>query len=844
MLKLIKIILWVVIVLITIAVGGGLLVWKLIDPNDYRSQIESLVEKKVDRDLSIRGDLGLSFFPWLGLSVEDVSLGNRPGFGDEPMVNVQQMNIQVQVVPLLKQKIEVDTILLVNPVVRLLVDETGATNWAGLVKGENEKSDAQVAVEEAQSSSENWLEALAGLVIQGVSIENGQIQFSHSISQQHIVVDGANLSTQAIIPGEPLGIQLSGSFSQSNPKLETNFEGATTVHINNDLSQVILEKNRLTLRPLNPADSMFTWWSSDLGFNAERITIDRSAGEVYGSPLQLSLANDQLIISDWRVSDFSDPAILSSVSLLSESPLDWADRLMNIEFGHHRVADLNLSARLEFSDHQLTMNSLQSQFVWNDHPTHIKLPFLEWSGQGQSLGIPSLSIEQGRDNLALESILAVHLLKDEGRSVTGKLSLDLHNPAEFFNNHHFSDLPWLPGERFTTSLDINVKNRRLDLDNLAVSLDPYYVKGAFSVTDMSSPGYEFDLESGALSIDALLESAGENGEAKPSSSEAALLPIAALRGLDVNGRLQIDSLVVSNITMDKLALQIASDGNVLTVAPFAAQLYEGTVGGDLRYDVTDDQADVFINAQFQNVQLAGFLQDLSGSERLEGVGQLRSALRGRGMNSEELLSSLGGELIVDVVDGAVRGFDLQGALVKAKNLVSMGSGKEMVKTNPNDKTRFAELGASFQIDQGIMATEDFAMKAPAFRLRGLGEIDLVNQDVDFRLNTHIVETSKGQGGKNLEDLKGLRVPLKVTGPLADPDYRLDLETIVTDRAKAELKKSIEAELDDELNKQLGQELEERAMPESKEQLEDQLKNDAQEKLKEKLKNSLLKRLGS
>ena len=74
--KLIKIIVGLLLLIVVAVVVAPL----VIDPNDYREQIQSAVKNKTGRDLLINGDLSLSVFPWIGVGVNDASLSNASGF--------------------------------------------------------------------------------------------------------------------------------------------------------------------------------------------------------------------------------------------------------------------------------------------------------------------------------------------------------------------------------------------------------------------------------------------------------------------------------------------------------------------------------------------------------------------------------------------------------------------------------------------------------------------------------------------------------------------------------------------------------------------------------------------
>ena len=82
------------------------------DANNYKPQIIEQVEKATGRSFSIDGDINLSIFPWIGLKVEDVALGNEKGFKAKNFAAIKQLDIKVNVLPLLKKEVEINTIRL------------------------------------------------------------------------------------------------------------------------------------------------------------------------------------------------------------------------------------------------------------------------------------------------------------------------------------------------------------------------------------------------------------------------------------------------------------------------------------------------------------------------------------------------------------------------------------------------------------------------------------------------------------------------------------------------------------------------------------------------------------
>jgi AsmA protein len=158
--------------LIGLIVIGLVLVVVFVDPNDYRDDIEKLVEEKTGRELTLSGDLKLSVFPWIALESGPASLGDAQGFGPEPFVSIRDARVGVRLLPLLSGKVEVGNVRLDGARIRLITDENGRNNWADLgERGEEppaptesgasevptvaslEISDAAVVMEDRQQNS-------------------------------------------------------------------------------------------------------------------------------------------------------------------------------------------------------------------------------------------------------------------------------------------------------------------------------------------------------------------------------------------------------------------------------------------------------------------------------------------------------------------------------------------------------------------------------------------------------------------------------------------------------------------------------------------------------------------
>ena len=191
-----------------------------VDPNDYRDDIERVVEAKTGRQLTLSGDLHLSIFPWLALKAGPASLGDAPGFGEEPFVSIQEARVGVRLLPLIRGKIEVGDVRLAGARVRLITDEQGRNNWADL--GEQQEAAQPSAADEQPME----VPTIAGLAIEdaAVTIENRQ-------EKTRRVVRDFNLKTGRLASGEPFDLSTDFVLDQA-PALLAKVKLTTTVTAN------------------------------------------------------------------------------------------------------------------------------------------------------------------------------------------------------------------------------------------------------------------------------------------------------------------------------------------------------------------------------------------------------------------------------------------------------------------------------------------------------------------------------------------------------------------------------------------------------------------------------------
>ena len=131
--KIIKLCLIVIGVAVVFVVAIAGIFIATFDANQYKQELSDLVREETGRDLQFHGDVGLTFYPALGMKLGALSLSNAPGFGSEPMIKVNEVSVSVDVASIIAFSPEIDELVLDKLKIDLRKNGKGVTNWDDLV---------------------------------------------------------------------------------------------------------------------------------------------------------------------------------------------------------------------------------------------------------------------------------------------------------------------------------------------------------------------------------------------------------------------------------------------------------------------------------------------------------------------------------------------------------------------------------------------------------------------------------------------------------------------------------------------------------------------------------------
>lgn len=114
---------------VVVLLAAVFIVPMLIPLDTYKQEIADQVEDATGRKLVIEGDLRLSVLPKLGIEMHKVRFANAEGGKAANMVELEALQIEVGLLPLISGEIEVDRFVLIDPVFHFEVDRRGRPNW-------------------------------------------------------------------------------------------------------------------------------------------------------------------------------------------------------------------------------------------------------------------------------------------------------------------------------------------------------------------------------------------------------------------------------------------------------------------------------------------------------------------------------------------------------------------------------------------------------------------------------------------------------------------------------------------------------------------------------------------
>lgn len=252
--------------------------------------------------------------------------------------------------------------------------------------------------------------------------------------------------------------------------------------------------------------------------------------------------------------------------------------------------------------------------------------------------------------------------------------------------------------------------------------------------------------------------------------------LSGLRSLDGEFALRAGSFSYGPYRVRDARLEATLEAGMLRVTSLQGMAWGGQF--DARAIADARASRVAVDGVARGIDVKALLTDVAGKDWIEGTGQVSVDLEAAGRTVQEMKSRLAGRAALDVRDGAIRGINLAKRLREAKAMLASRRDESHAAVS-TEKTDFSELQVSFNVAEGVARSNDLDVKSPFLRIGGEGTLDIGRGRVDYLVRTTVTDTAKGQGGAELAALRGITVPVRLSGPLDAPDWKIEWSAVAT-----------------------------------------------------------------
>ncbi|MBE0614655.1 MAG: AsmA family protein [Burkholderiales bacterium] len=710
------------------AIGVAVLIANF-DANKFKADLAAAVKDRTQRTLAIEGAIKLAFFPKIGIELGRLSL-SEPNAG-AVFAAVNSARVSVELLPLLSKQIVVDRVAIDGLRANLISRKAGGSNFDDLMGGPG-----------ATGGKTN--EAAAGLNLQiaGVDISNTELQWTDEANKRQFTIKNLQFKTGKLSAAKPAKFELALHLAAKHPELDVQISGSGSLSFDPPAGHYRLENLAVSAS------------GTAAGLAISKLDVE---GALDFKPDATSI--DALLVkfSGKRGSDGIDATLGIPKARVAKGAIK-ADRI-SLVLKLART-DGGIEATLNVPGMQGSGSAFKS--------AGLTLDFAGKQGDNSfkgGLASPvSGNVEAGRYQL---SRLAGNVNVTGPNLPKGAVSVTLTGNA---------------------AVDLPKKNAQL---NLAAKFNQSSIDAKLDLKQFEPLALAFDLRVDQINLDQYLAPGNAKqapGNAQQAKSAAATpIDLSALKAVNANGAINIGTLQVSGVKAADINTRVRLADGRLELNPHSARLYQGSTAGALTIDANGNRYSLKEN--LSGVNIGPLLKDLANKDMLEGRGNLALDLNSAGSSVGALKSALGGSARINLKDGALKGINLAETFRKAKAALGAKAATEQ-GAKAQEKTDFSELSASFAIKGGIAHNEDLSLKSPFLRVSGSGDINIGADTIDYLAKASVVSTAGGQGGKDLAELKGLTVPVRLSGPYEALKYRVDFGAMVGEVAKEKAKGAV------------------------------------------------------
>mgnify|MGYP002377257533 CR=1 FL=1 len=796
-----KRVLFSLVVALLVAVVGLAIFLLTFNPNAYKSRLEQLVFDRYARTLTIGGDISLSLFPRIGLSVSDVSLSNHSS--KDTFISVDSARFAVAIWPLLSNQLVVDHVAIAGLKAWVVRDGKGHFNFSDLLEsggpvrtsGMPTVVAAPLAAAAKAVSDDPENRSDLNIDIAGLELKDGQIHYLDQVSGLSTTLSSIEANTGRVTYDQPFDVSLKAQVAGDDPVQDAQLQAQALLRLNpGGRGYYSAQKINVQLTGrLGNLDQANATLKGNLGYKGSerRLTAGNLelalAGNIVGAhPIQDLKAN--LTAGQLRLDPRNLELKVAKLALRASGQ----DRGRNLELA---LDAPSLAVSPESAQADPVAATLKSS---GDQTLAVSLGLEGLSGNANDWQFRKASLDgaltQGKRLVQVKLTSPLNwntsLRKGSLTALKGDVTVRDQAQPKFIN-----EIPMIG------SVHLDLVRDALDVDLNAV-MDGGQTSLKSTTTRLIQPRTQFSLNAEKIDLNHWVpkpaaappakppaegkdESAKASGE-KPAAAAPApaaapdVIDLSFLKGQDIQGDLRIADLRIRDLQLTQVAAPVRVVDGALTLPKVTAKLYDGSLNAQVR--AAADQT-VALKLGLDKVAVAPLLQAALGRNLLSGQGAAQLDLKTQGNTTDAWLRGLSGRAAWQVKDGAVQGIDASQTLSEVSAaLGNVLKGRMDALASPFNKQRstpFSSLEGRIDLKDGQGTVSKLLLASSLVRVTAgkPAQIDVPGQRVNLQLLAQVAARAPKPLAGALGSLLGATIPVLVTGDWEHPEYVVQWEAI-------------------------------------------------------------------
>jgi AsmA protein len=737
------------------------------DANQYKSLAIDWMKNERQRTLAIDGPIDLSVLPRLAVKVSKLRLSER-GRADE-FASIDEAALSLQWLPLLRRQFVVDSVSARGVRALITRDAAGQRNIDDLLRAPGQPAGGSTSAR-----------APMRFEVGAVQLDDARLALRDAPAgvSGTITLDG--FKSGRLVSGEETPVQFQTTLALDKPQaLRLTFDGKTSLTFDAASGGVMLRGATVKIGgDTDTLKELHAVVTGALGWDGK---------ELHAGPIDIALSGAK-----------AAGATLGA-STLKAQRLAYSTVTQHLELDTLRVA---LSGKQPSGAFDATLDWPQLSIVGD------QLKGSGFSGRVKLDGKTALvgRFESGAPSGGFEALrLPAFLVKFDGtsgaRKIDGQLKSNLFlRPAR--------------GAASFERIELRANLAEPGLQPLALSLGgqagidarsaQWALQGALNTNRFDSngsaafggsvPTLQANARFDRLDLNELLapNAAAANTAATPAAPADTPVGLDALTS--VNGRFALSAglLKFRQYDIADAKVDAALDNGLLRVTRLAGNTWGGSIDGSGSADAKSKRIGVKLVAN--GIDARAMLKDVAGKDLLEGSGRVSADLTSSGATLGAMRNNLAGAAALQLRDGAIKGVNLARTMRQAKAALSMKQ-DAITKASAAEKTDFSELTASARIEGGVARSDDLDLKSPFLRIGGAGKFDIGAGRIDYVARATVASNPTGQDGAELAALRGVTVPVQLSGPFDAIDWKVQWSGVAA--------AVVENKLKDKLAERLG-----------------------------------------